>query len=131
MVSHVPRKAAKVGISSFSEGRSSGKPASRKASIKLPRTSAMPRGSERLRGFRALKSMGRAALTSGGGRYLQTPQGLSVGRAQNPALSNDGCDIPGRGHVEGRVFNPHSVRGHLLPAMVGNFARGPLFDRDV
>src|SRR5580698_7407267 len=128
MVSQVPRKAAKVGMSSFSEGRSSGKPARRKASTRLPRTSAMPRGSERLRGFKALKSMGWAALTSGGGRYLQAPQGLAVGRAENAALGNDGGDILGRGHVEGRVFDSYSVRGHLLAAMVSDFARRPLFD---
>src|ERR1700723_790442 len=131
MVSHVPRKAAKVGMSSFSEGRSSGKPASRKASTRLPRTSAMPRGSERWRGFRALKSMGWAALTSGGGRYLQAPKGLPIGRAENAALGNDGCDIPGRGHVEGRGLDPYSVWGHLLSAMVSDFARSPLFNRDV
>jgi hypothetical protein len=57
MVSKVPSAARRVGMSSLSEARSSGKPDSGKARIKLQRTSAVPRGSERLRGFRALKTI--------------------------------------------------------------------------
>src|ERR1700744_633275 len=69
-------------------------------------------------------------LAGGGCRRFQALQRLSIGLPQNAPLSNDGGDIPGRSHVEGRVLDPDSVRCKLLAAMVRDFDRGTLFDGD-
>src|ERR1019366_10609130 len=61
----------------------------------------------------------------------QPLQRLQVGRAGDAALGDDGRHVFRRRHVEGRIFDGHTVGNHLLPCDVSDFPRIALLNRNI
>src|SRR4029079_9857311 len=60
----------------------------------------------------------------------QGAPGLGIGGARHALLAHDRGDVTARGHVEGGVAHGHALGGHPPAAVMGDFVRGALLDRD-